>query len=185
MNRICKEQWEAIVDLAEGQLRPDASAHLAGCADCRESHAQLVQMMASLAVPQFTAPESLKSMAKALMSPKPARMGLLRTSLQLSGARSGAEDFQAVFELNGTEIRVMYAKEDRGWDVMGQVPAPDWIVVRGEANLEVDREGRFHFLTKTLDDSGFRVAGPQILLEVPSAADAIMGDVRLGSGHDS
>lgn len=173
MKRTCNDIWERIVELAEGQPQPEASAHLTTCTECRAKFGELGTMLQGMAVPHFKAPESLLQEAKSLMPVAARRMGLIRTSLQLSGARSENQDFQAVYGADDLELRVMYSKVERGWDVIGQIPNPLWSVARGNKEIPVDSEGRFHFLTKTLDDSSFSLDGGQLRLEVPSATEAI------------
>ena len=168
------------MELAEGKTQPEASAHLTTCPDCQAKFEELGRMLKGTAVPYFKAPASLLEAAKALMPVIQKRMSLIRTSLQLSGARSENQDFQAVYGVDELEVRVMYSKVERGWDVIGQIPKAQWVVERGTKEIPVDTEGRFHFLTKTLDDSNFSLEGDQLRLEVPSATEAIRE-----SGNDS
>lgn len=175
LKKSCRELGEALVEYAEGKAPAEATVrHLDSCPDCQRRVAELRQIFGAMATPRFSAPADLVRTAKALMTPRVASMRLLRTSLQLSGARYSGQDFQAVFGHEESEIRVLYAAVDQGWEVTGRVPGPEWQILRGGKVLPADSEGRFYFAVPSLADSGFSMVSPGIQLEVP-AGDPLSG----------
>lgn len=175
MNLECRENWEGVVSLAEGQANDRASAHLEECESCRLRFHQLRSMMSGMETPEFEVPSSLVQAAKDLFVGKRRKLGLIRTSLQLSSARAPKQDLQAVFGGEGIEIRVMYSKVEQGWEILGQAPSDHWRVEWEGGTVESDERGRFHFRVETLESSEFSLVGEMEAYEVPSASEAISG----------
>jgi hypothetical protein len=170
-----QDKWEIFVGLAEGISNDDANMHLASCPECNKKFKQLTKMMQAMSFEHFTVPQADIDRAKALMPETVRRFSLLRTSLNLSGARSANQDFQAVYGAEGIELRVMYLKTEAGWDVVSQVPEMDWNVLHHDNELTTDPEGRFQFETATLEDSQFRLKGSEVTFEIPSIGASIDG----------
>ena len=175
MKRECQDIWESVVALAEGQANDRATAHLEGCEDCRRRFEQLQSMFAGLGLASFEVPPTLVQAAKSLMFGQAKRLGLIRTSFQLSAARAPSQDFQAVYGGEGIEVRVMYSKVDQGWEVMGRTPAGEWRVEAEGSPVDSDEHGRFHFVVGSLDKSAFSLIGEHEACEIPSANEAIDG----------
>ena len=175
MSKTCKTMWAGLVDLAEGKDSPDAAVHVDSCDLCRTTLQGLRRTLSSLAVPQFEAPLELINRAKAIMSPSPSRMRLLRTSLSTAGARAVTEEFQAIYGFDELELRVMYAKVDTGWNVIGRLPSVDWTAAANGEALSIEDDGHFSFTVKSLEDSSFEIAKHMMRLEVPSASEATRG----------
>jgi len=185
MKRACREQWEAIVDLADGRVESNsASDHLVTCADCQARLAELSRMFSAMSVRQYSAPPELKRLAKGLMPKRlptePIRMRLIRSSLGLSGARTAGRDFQAIFGHESAEVRVMYTLAEDGWEVTGRLPDPKWQAFRDGSILTTDSEGRFYFMIKSLADSAITVVSPTERLLVP-AGSLVVGEEPDGS----
>jgi len=194
LKKSCREHAEALVEYAEGKLPAEATAlHLNSCSDCQDRLAELRQIFAVMSTPRFSAPAAMVRAAKAIMTPRVASMRLLRTSLQLSGARYTGQDFQAIFGHDESEIRVMYSPIDQGWEVTGRLPGSEWQVRRASEMLSTDSDGRFFFTTHSLAESGFTAISGGIQLEVPAGStvtdsdetggDDRNGDERNKSGH--
>lgn len=175
MKRECQDIWESVVALAEGHANDGATAHLKGCGDCRRRFEQLQAMLAGIGLKSFEVPATLVEAAKSLIADKAKRLGLIRTSFQLSAARAPSQDFQAVYGGEGIEVRVMYSKVDQGWEVMGRTPAGQWLVETVDSPVDSDEHGRFHFVVGSLDDSAFSLIGEHGTCEIPSANEAIDG----------
>ena len=183
LKKSCRDLGEALVEIAEGKSPAETTVrHLETCPDCQRRLAELRQMFGAMATPRFSAPANLVRAAKALMTPRVASMRLLRTSLQLSGARYSGQDFQAVFGHDENEIRVLYATVDQGWEVTGRVPGPEWQIRRGGEILPADSDGRFFFTVPSLAESGFSMVSPGIELDVPSGDQLSGSDESAGSG---
>ena len=185
MKRACREQWEGLVDLAEGRVQKNAASdHLHTCTDCQARFAELSRMFTAISVPRFTAPQELKLLAKGLMpkrpAPEPIRMRLIRSSLGLSGARAAGKDFQAIFGHESAEVRMMYTLAEDGWEVTGRLPAAEWQAFRDGSSLSTDSEGRFYFVIKNLADSAITLVSPTDRLLVP-AGSLVLGEEPDGS----
>jgi hypothetical protein len=178
MKRACRDQWEAIVELAEGRVETNsASSHLSTCAECQGRFAELTRMFSVMAIPRFSAPTELQLAAKSLMPKRPQaepiRMRLIHSSWGLSGARSSGQDFQAIYGHESAEVRMMYTLTEDGWEVTGRLPDPQWQAFRDETTLPTDDDGRFFFLIKSLADSGITLVGPTERLTVPAGSLAL------------
>ena len=175
MKRECEDIRDELVLLAEGQENPRVGAHLETCEDCRCRLEQLRYMLSALKVQSFEAPPDLVLEAKSLIPNRSFRLSLIRTSLQTATARAPSQDFQAVYGGEGLEVRVMYSKVDAGWEVMGKAPSGDWQAENEASLIEVDQQGRFHFVIGSLDQTAFTIRGDGRVCDIPSVSEAIDG----------
>lgn len=146
MRRRPNERIERLVEAALGE-RPDADL---GDLTLAERHrlAQLRTISSALQTQHFQAPESLVRSAKAILKdPRPVRMQLVTSSMQLAGARAAAEVVHAAFEHEAQHVRLMYVREPDGWRVMGHAPGGGWTIVTEDALTESDVAGRFEVST--------------------------------------
>jgi hypothetical protein len=173
MKRECRRLWEAIVDLAAGQSNIQAREHIDSCPNCRADFERLQAMFQAMQFESPDVPQNLVANAKAIMPAKSIRMSLAKSSLQLTTARSANQDFQAIYAGEGIEVRVMYSKVDRGWEILGRMPDQVWGVEAEEIPIEVDEEGRFHFFADSLEQSRFTLYGSGAKYEIPNASEAI------------
>ena len=180
MNRHCSQYCNRLVDLLEGRPDAEATQHLEGCEFCRKRYQQLSKIMQGMAVEVVPAPSSLVLNAQEIVSSGFSRMTFIRSSLQQAFARTTTEDFQAVFGSSDLELRVMYTKLDLGWEVVCRTPDPHWTVQHKGKALRVDDEGGVHFVSVTLEDTGFKLQRFDLKLEVPSGLEAI-NESRLDS----
>lgn len=174
------KMWPDLWEFAESGRGPDVQAHLSVCAECRRELAKAMQMVSALALRTDSAPAHLVTAAKRLMETPVRRFSLVRTSLSALGARNAGSDFQAVFNLDETEVRVLYSKTDTGWEVVSKVPSAEATPLKGGVVLALDIDGRFHFEAKELGDTGFILATKGARLEVPSGAEGPSGPGQTG-----
>ncbi len=142
-----------MVDLAEGQDRPAASAHAQACVECGERLAQLKQMLSLTAKGAWNAPASSLSAVQQIFTPR--KPVLLARLLTLgSGARSvSAESTQIKREAEGLSVRLMIRKEGAAWHVMGMVQTSDLPLFITCGAVSIDLEGNsFEFRVESLDE---------------------------------
>ncbi|MEZ0324773.1 MAG: hypothetical protein ACAH95_02615 [Fimbriimonas sp.] len=175
MKRACADNWENIVELAEGRKNEAAQAHVESCVDCAKVYAQLKKMVSASERGIYAAPTELINRAIGLM-PKPIRVraGLLRTTLGLVGARAEADDFQIVVSVGDEQNRLMYVREQDGWEVIGRLPNGDWRIERSGEEIETDNTGRFSFKANDLEHTGFEFVGGSQVIEIPSAEELLL-----------
>lgn len=180
MKDRCIDYWVGIVDLAEGREAPAALHHVERCEDCSHKLAELRTLMDVGRARYFDAPAHLIESVKQLM-PQPERrfLRLLRTTTAWSGARAVAEDFQIVAGDESDQVRLMYSRGDKGWEVMGKAPSAHWSLEGPPHEVEIDEDGRFSFTAQSLSQTGFSLIGPGRELVVASAEE------MLSSGSDS
>lgn len=179
MKDRCNDFWEGIVDLAEGREAPAALTHLQQCQDCSRKFAQLQSLMEVGKGRFFDAPSDLIESVKGLM-PRPERrlLRLLHTTTAWTGARAAAEDFQIIAGDGEDQVRLMYSRTPKGWEVMGRAPSAEWAVVGLASQPEMASDGRFSFKVADLSKTGFFLIGPNAEWVVPSAEE------MLSSGSD-
>lgn len=168
----CSEFIEGISELAFGKNDQGASSHVAVCADCAAMLRDLKRMAASFALGNTDAPaDAVKRAAGIPLPNQMPRLGLVRTSLAAAGARrSTAETFQCVFEGEGLQVRTMYTKAGKKWQVMATVAPPvDTLKVDGKLVKSVD--GKFEFEAKSLEATGFVVIVAGKPLAIPPGSD--------------
>lgn len=173
MKSICSDLWNALVEVAEGKPNPEVDSHLAECSECRKKLGQLKAFLDRARFPMFEAPLSLIEAAASLMPETTKRMSLLRSTLSSVGARSVAQDFQAVYQVEDVQLRVLYEATEHGWETLAQAPSPDWHVERAGKPIEVDAQGRFSFNAQELADTGFELIREEKRLIVPSGLEAV------------
>lgn len=172
------DRWVTIVELSEGKPNTEAEKHIESCPECHVKFEQLKKMIRSMSLEHFVAPVQDVEWARNLMPEKVLQLTLLRTSIQLSGARSVNQDFQAVYGQEEFELRVMYSKVDSGWSIVSRLPEPNWNVFREGQLLTTDSEGHFQFETESLGNSHFHLRNSDVKFEVPSIGDTIDGSNR-------
>ncbi|MEO7454194.1 MAG: hypothetical protein ABIV13_05460 [Fimbriimonadales bacterium] len=173
----CSEFIEGISELAFGKNAPGASSHVAVCTDCAALLLDLKRMAAGFALGNTDAPAiAVKRAASIPLPNKIPRLGLVRRSLAAAGARrSAAETFQCVFEGGGLQVRTMYTKSGKKWEVMATVAPPvDAIEVGGKLVKPVD--GKFEFEAKSLDATDFRITVAGKPVAVPPGSDKLSDD---------
>ncbi len=177
MKRDCTPFWQGIVELAEGRDNPGAKAHVESCGECQALLQQVKRMLEAAAIPTLKAPVDLVTAAKAFM-PGPQPLRVLRTSLQLAGARWMNQDFQVVYEAREFELRVSYTKTEGGWEVVGKVPSDEWSVNKKRRSIPIQADGRFFFTVKSLEQSGFVLMTSNEAFTVPSGSEAMDESTR-------
>jgi hypothetical protein len=136
---------------------------------------QLLKIKKASARGFANAPEELISRAIGLMPQRlKVRAGLLRTTLGLAGARAEADDFQVVVSVADQANRIMFVREDDGWEVIGKVPSNDWQVERNGIILETDESGRFSFKSANLNETAFEMVRGTETVEIPSAEELLL-----------
>lgn len=168
MKRTCAPHLEGITALAHGEDNASAAAHVAECPDCRDYLAQLRRLVGALSLKFEDAPAELISQAKGIFPRvEPSRARLVTTTLGLSGARGG-DAFQAVYEFDGGNARVMYKPEPSGWQVLGKVEGDGW----QSEPAELDGDGRFSFLVDDLSEAEIRLtrSGFEVVIDAPEAS---------------
>lgn len=164
MKSICARLRPAIADLAEGRENPEAAAHVADCEACAELLRQMKATIEALRIGFTDAPHELIESAKAIFPrTAPVFARLVSTTLGTAGARGG-DAFQALYEFEEGQARVMYRPEPSGWVVMGRIEAEGWTVVAED----VDAEGRFQFASKTLADAEIHLRKGESEVVIPA-----------------
>ncbi len=182
MKRDCLDLWEALVQLAEGKENPEARKHLESCFICHKKFQQVQRLVSGMLVEHHEPPQQLSDWAKGLMPQKSVvRMGLLRTTLSLSGARSIAADFQSIYVDQDLEIRVMYSKVAEGWEVVSKLPFSEWLPSHESAPVETNESGRFRFVVPSLDETEFQLDHAGRRLVVPSGSEAVSSGTQSSS----
>ena len=168
----CSEFIEGIGAMAFGKSDQGAASHVAVCADCAAMLRDFERMAAGFALGNTDAPaDALKRAASIPLPNQLPRLGLVRTSLAASGARrQAAETFQCVFEGDGLQVRTMYTKSGKKWQVMATVAPPvDSLDVGGKIVKPVD--GKFEFEAKSLDGTGFTLIVADKRIAVPAGSE--------------
>lgn len=124
------------------------------------------------------APEAAIDRARALMQPAKEQFArLLRTTLGQVGARFTDPDaFQAIFEIGGEELRVMYSRIGEMWEVRGRVPVSSWTVTRAGRPVRLDADLGFIFSSHKLKNTGFEVDAGEGPLRIPSGQAMVAHD---------
>jgi len=168
MRRDCAQYRERIVDLAEGRIDAEVEAHVAACEDCSRQLKQLQTLMAALAYPLESGPDSLldqvpmKAPAK-----KPTLLARLLGNGPALAARSSEEDVQLVVGARDLELRLVYAREEEGVRVMGRLPDDGWTLEDGSTRID--------FVAPSDAETGFVVERDDLRVEIPSL-DALTAD---------
>lgn len=179
MKREHQDQLERLWSYAEGKEDSSIAALIARDPEAATIVAEMRRLITSLGVGVYRAPDQAIEQVKALFQPdvvlgRPlSRARLVLSTLQGAMARSAVtEEFQMQFEADGVDIRLMYAPDPDGWEVLGRV--------EGEA-LEVRRHGeampmpggRFEFRAESLHETDFSVLTERSVIEVPAAHEAL------------
>jgi hypothetical protein len=111
---------------------------------------------------------------KGLMTPQPRTVfaRLLRTSA-LAGARAIPDDVQVVLDVEEASMRVMYARMDAQWEVMGKLPSSAWTVELNARPLSTDEDGRFSFAVPAVEATRFAVLHNDLRVEVPPLQELV------------
>lgn len=166
MKRPCSKMFEALVDLAEGRVHPEAAAHVTKCKACSDTLAELTRGLSHLKTGFYDAPVAVIESAKAIF-PQCVRQTarLLGTTLAGAGAR-GAHATQAAYEFEGGTARVMYEPQPEGWSVMARVEGEGWSAFP----VEMDAQGRIEFAVGELSEAQIRLVreGVEVVIDPPS-----------------
>jgi hypothetical protein len=157
MDKVCKQYWAEIVELAQTGAEPAGGHHIASCAECGKQLAQARKMMQAFSLSQHEAPASLVNMAKGIMPAKSKQTWatLIRSNVALQGVRSATTDIQALFEADDHKVHVQYHALRNGWEILGQVsPRAEAGEYQGK-QFRVDDQGRFKLKSKDLQRSEF------------------------------
>lgn len=174
MNDRCRTYRYQLADVAEGRGEPEAVRHVEGCPRCAELVRRYQAIRAAGKISWESAPADLVARAKALVGETRRRLVARRMgSSLLAGARGGVDEFQVMVGAEEVSVRLMATREGSGWQLMGRLPSPDWKVESRHA-VEMERDG-FRLNAPSLEDSAFRLIGPELEIEVPSLAD-ILGE---------
>lgn len=168
MKGKCKEFMEMIVEAAEGRRSEESISHLQSCGDCRTLLGDMKAIFNAGKVEMFSAPESIKASARAIMQPKTIRPLVLRFALLGAGARSAENGFQYIFDAEGEEVRVVYQPKNDGWEIVGRAPVTDATLYHGSAETEVSEDGYFTFFSSELADSAFEIVKGSIKYSFPA-----------------
>jgi hypothetical protein len=172
MNRACRAIWESLIELAEGKSSPVAEAHVAHCANCSESLAELRQLFSAGRTEWHAAPMEVVDRAYSIMPQRERRRAVfVSQSFGTAFARSGEGDFQMTFSVDGSPMRLLVSREQTGWSLVGQVPTDGWSVGPGHSDVRQDMEGRFRIHVRRLEDSAFVLRGPFHDVEIPAITE--------------
>ncbi len=150
MKRECRPYWDRLVELAHGGDEPDARTHCESCAECSARLAELKEMQRLMALPSFAAPQDVVLRAQAIFPSSP-RLPFRLLSSSLAGARSVAEAFQCIYELDGLRIRLMVSAEGSQWRVMGRAEGTGLELEIEGKPIVVDADGRFEAVVTRSD----------------------------------
>jgi hypothetical protein len=178
MKKNCKEIYDELVALALGEKGGQARDHLAECQSCRKLLAELTDVVEALKARFADAPAALIEHVKAIRigERKTTLARLVSTSLSLAGARAEeADSFQAVYEYADGQARLMYVRQNRGWEVLGQAAnLVSWQTGGKEQTARAD--GRFSFKASNLDKTGVRLRLADKDVEIPPVGKELSGD---------
>ena len=161
MKRECRAYWEGLVELAHGGDEPAAQTHCEACTECRARLAEMKEMRRLMALPSFAPPKDVLLRAQAIFPPAQ-RLTFRLISSSLAGARSVAEAFQCVYEIEGIRIRLMVAAEGSRWRVMGRVEGDGLELEIEDEPIVIDADGRFEAIVNRSDPE-FWISGMRIL----------------------
>lgn len=155
----CRDFEEDLVAIAHGGDAPEARDHVSECPRCAKRLDQHRVMAHALSEPTWTPTEEVLRRAQAIMpETKRSVARLVRTTLDLAGARRGGDDsFQLVYEAQDLRARLLFERTTHGWTVTGRVEGDATEAVVGDTAVALDEQGRF---IAELDRSG----GEEILV---------------------
>jgi hypothetical protein len=171
MKSTCDNYREALVDLAEGRTSKEVEAHVAKCSSCAIRLEELRAILAASRIKVESAPADLIAAVKSLIGQPVRRATLRMTTLGLAGARSASQSFQAIYEIEGKSLRLMYEQTPQGWEVLGQFDGGASEIRRQATGFRTDESGRFQFTSGDLSDTGFSIEA----FAVPSGQELIDG----------
>lgn len=179
MNMKCEEHLEDLVAAAFGETTEKLTRHLVNCEGCQERLRQFTVLATGLQAGHHNAPADLLRAAQEIQLPNAARRGVMArltaSSLAFSGARlAEADSFQLLFEAEGDQVRMMYARSGKEWEVSGQAPAGRSIH-HGATEVASDAAGRFRFRVDALDSTAIRIGGLDTDILVPAASEVSGG----------
>lgn len=174
MDRNCGSYQEALAHLAGGGEEPGARDHAAKCKHCGRILDELRQILAWGKMPVFDAPPEVVLNAQSIFPESVVRTArLIPLGPRLALARSDSDDFQLLVGDGEVRCRLMYTKRRLSWEVLGQVPGPEWSVERRGEVLDPDPGGRFSFWADSLADTEFTLLGRADSIRVPSAENLV------------
>ena len=179
MTNRCSKTWESLVNSTSAVHDLEVLAHLEQCAECRTKAEQLAKVEKPLKLEFFDAPADLISRVQDFMPQRKLsfKLRLVSSSLSAAGARSAQpQDFQAVYEAEGVQARVLYAQTGKEWEVVGKVSGEGWSAVSGKRKVRVDESGRFSFKAKDLAHTEILLSKEDTEVVIPSASEASAGD---------
>lgn len=171
MSKECQALRDELIEHAFGRSSKVVDDHVAGCKECGRVLSEFRAMAAAARFELRDAPPTVIDRARALLAPAERVMArVLRTTLSPAGARFVESDtFQAVFEVGGQELRVMYSQTEEGWEVRGRLPERSWKVVRGGRSVALDADLGFVFRVRKAGDTGFEVTTSIGPIGIPAA----------------
>lgn len=178
MKKACEPYLEGVADLASGRENPAAQQHVEGCADCARQLSQLSLAVQSLAVSESDAPADLVHNAVSLMPKKqPLFARLTASTLQAAGVRAiqSAEAFQLRYEAGGVDVRLMYARDKDGWDIIGRVSESGWEILGPQGPVDLKSDRSFQFRVTRLEESEFEMIRGDTMIQIPNPMDEVDG----------
>lgn len=177
----CERYLEELVAAALGETSETLRLHLATCRGCRHKLAQFSKIAESLQAGYFNAPAELIRRAQEIQIIGDRRnlvARLLSASFAGAGARlNETSAFQLLFEAENRHIRMMYTRDGKDWQVVGQVPADaGWSIFVGDSAVQSDSSGRFSFRARNLEGTGIRCMGADFDIYLPPASEVSESD---------
>ena len=133
---------------------------------------QLQVLAKALSIDHFDPPDSLTERAKSLFTARTKRrpaLRLLNSPFEGAGARlADGQVVQALFEADGTRLRVMYLRKAGRIETRGQIEGEGWTVTCSTATVDCGTEGRFVHAVMADPDTEMTFESADVRFTVPS-----------------
>lgn len=174
MQRPKHDRLTELVDIAFGVSTGEAATHDGSKLE------QLKKVARAIQVSHFDAPADVLERAYGIVAPserRRLRVQLLRSTIGLAGARlERGDETQVVVDAEGTRVRVMYGRDEEGWNLMGRVEGEGWFAECAEQKIDCGSTGQFSFAVADVSETGIRFTSSAAEFEIKPFEELVSSD---------